>query len=73
MSGHLQAQREGKGSSRAQDLLTQYFGIFFAMFQSSAVWGNLLSSLIFGQDIHIGKVTHPVTHLIQLYSLTTDR
>ncbi|XP_076142709.1 protein unc-93 homolog A-like [Alosa pseudoharengus] len=56
MSGHLQAQREGRGISRAQDLLTQYFGIFFAMFQSSAVWGNLLSSLIFSQDTHVAEI-----------------
>ena len=55
MTAHLQAEREGRDSSRAQDLLNQYFGIFFAMFQSSAVWGNLLSSLIFSQDTHIGK------------------
>lgn len=55
MTGHLQAQREGKGSGRAKDLLTQYFGIFFAMFQTSAVWGNLLSSLVFSQDMHVGK------------------
>ncbi|KAL2088656.1 hypothetical protein ACEWY4_015555 [Coilia grayii] len=59
LSSHLQAKREGRqGSSsrRAQDLLTQYFGIFFAMFQSSAVWGNLLSSLIFSQDTHIAEI-----------------
>lgn len=55
--GNLREAREdrvGKLSQQAQDLLSQYFGIFFAMFQSSAIWGNLLSSLIFSQDTHVG-------------------
>lgn len=32
-----------------RDVVNQYFGIFFLIFQSSGVWGNLISSLVFGQ------------------------
>ncbi|KAG5277479.1 hypothetical protein AALO_G00118080 [Alosa alosa] len=47
ISGNLQADKENK---KNEDLINMYFGIFFFIFQSSAVWGNLMSSLIFGQD-----------------------
>lgn len=52
IAGNVQAAREGKKGS---DVINQYFGIFFFIFQSSAVWGNLMSSLIFGQDTKIGR------------------
>lgn len=51
ISGNTQAAAEGK---RGSDIINQYFGIFFFMFQSATVWGNLLSSLIFRQDDKIG-------------------
>ncbi|XP_036024596.1 protein unc-93 homolog A [Onychomys torridus] len=44
--GNLQAKKEGKLS---KDVVNQYFGIFFLVFQSSGVWGNLISSLVFSQ------------------------
>ncbi|XP_030628593.1 protein unc-93 homolog A isoform X1 [Chanos chanos] len=47
ISGNQQAEKEKK---KGQDIINQYFGIFFFILQSSAVWGNLMSSLIFGQD-----------------------
>ncbi|CAL8314826.1 unnamed protein product [Boreogadus saida] len=47
ISGNLQASIDGKKGS---DVINSYFGIFFFIFQSSAVWGNLMSSLIFGQN-----------------------
>ncbi|XP_078130655.1 protein unc-93 homolog A [Sander vitreus] len=50
ISGNMQASKDGKKGS---DVINQYFGIFFFIFQSSAVWGNLMSSLIFGQDTNI--------------------
>ncbi|XP_063045265.1 protein unc-93 homolog A-like [Engraulis encrasicolus] len=59
LTAQRQAQKGNSSSSvsgRAEDLLTQYFGIFFAMFQSSAIWGNLLSSAIFSQDTHIADI-----------------
>ncbi|XP_029352746.1 protein unc-93 homolog A [Echeneis naucrates] len=53
ISGNIQASKEGKKGS---DIINQYFGIFFFIFQSSAVWGNLMSSLIFGQDTNIANI-----------------
>ncbi|XP_053736208.1 protein unc-93 homolog A [Synchiropus splendidus] len=47
LAGNAEAAREGRPGS---ELINQYFGIFFFVFQSSTVWGNLMSSLIFGQD-----------------------
>ncbi|XP_023121316.1 protein unc-93 homolog A [Amphiprion ocellaris] len=53
ISGNVQAAKEGK---KGADVINQYFGIFFFIFQSSAVWGNLMSSLIFGQDNKIANI-----------------
>ncbi|XP_055100247.2 protein unc-93 homolog A isoform X2 [Symphalangus syndactylus] len=44
--GNTHAEKAGK---RGKDVVNQYFGIFFLIFQSSGVWGNLISSLVFGQ------------------------
>ncbi|XP_030659944.1 protein unc-93 homolog A isoform X2 [Nomascus leucogenys] len=44
--GNTHAEKAGK---RGKDVVNQYFGIFFLVFQSSGVWGNLISSLVFGQ------------------------
>ncbi|NP_001136011.1 unc-93 homolog A2 isoform X1 [Mus musculus] len=44
--GNLQAEKVGK---LGKDVVNQYFGIFFLVFQSSGVWGNLISSLVFGK------------------------
>ncbi|KAK2855947.1 hypothetical protein Q5P01_004682 [Channa striata] len=53
IAGNVQAANEGK---KGPDIINQYFGIFFFIFQSSAVWGNLMSSLIFGQDTNIAAI-----------------
>lgn len=53
IAGNSQGAKEGKKGS---DIINQYFGIFFFIFQSSAVWGNLMSSLIFGQDTNIADI-----------------
>ena len=50
--GNLQAQKEGK---LAKDVVNQYFGLFFLIFQSSGMWGNLISSLVFSQTPSKGK------------------
>ncbi|RXN07465.1 unc-93 -like protein [Labeo rohita] len=55
ISGNERGQKINK---KGQDLINQYFGIFFFIFQSSAVWGNLMSSLIFGQDHSIAALTN---------------
>ncbi|XP_008067057.2 protein unc-93 homolog A [Carlito syrichta] len=44
--GNTYAKKVGK---LGKDVVNQYFGIFFLIFQSSGVWGNLISSLVFGQ------------------------
>uniref|UniRef100_A0A8C0MEW2 Protein unc-93 homolog A n=2 Tax=Canis lupus familiaris TaxID=9615 RepID=A0A8C0MEW2_CANLF len=44
--GNTEAKNVGKVG---RDVVNQYFGIFFLIFQSSGVWGNLISSLVFGQ------------------------
>uniref|UniRef100_A0A8C8WPZ3 Protein unc-93 homolog A n=1 Tax=Panthera leo TaxID=9689 RepID=A0A8C8WPZ3_PANLE len=44
--GNTQAEKAGKVG---RDVVNQYFGTFFLIFQSSGVWGNLISSLVFGQ------------------------
>uniref|UniRef100_A0A6J0UZX9 Protein unc-93 homolog A n=1 Tax=Pogona vitticeps TaxID=103695 RepID=A0A6J0UZX9_9SAUR len=38
-----------KAGKVGRDVVNQYFGIFFLIFQSSGVWGNLISSLVFDQ------------------------
>lgn len=50
--GNLQAGKVGKPG---KDVVNQYFGIFFLVFQSSGVWGNLISSLVFGKMSGQGK------------------
>ncbi|KAL5021975.1 hypothetical protein ScPMuIL_001130, partial [Solemya velum] len=32
------------------DIVNRFFGFFFMMFQTSQIWGNLISSLIFSKD-----------------------
>ncbi|XP_062323639.1 protein unc-93 homolog A-like [Osmerus eperlanus] len=51
LAGQIQARQD---RSRSQAVINQYFGILFLMYQSSAVWGNLLSSLVFRQDTASG-------------------
>ncbi|XP_012709528.1 protein unc-93 homolog A [Fundulus heteroclitus] len=57
ISGNVQASKENKKGS---DVINHYFGIFFFIFQSSAVWGNLMSSLIFGQDTNIAEIPEEI-------------
>lgn len=51
--GNTHAKKAGK---HGKDVVNQYFGIFFLVFQSSGVWGNLISSLVFGQTPSQGKI-----------------
>lgn len=50
--GHAHADKTGRLS---KDVVNQYFGLFFLIFQSSGVWGNLISSLVLGQTPTRGK------------------
>uniref|UniRef100_A0A3B5RD39 Unc-93 homolog A n=1 Tax=Xiphophorus maculatus TaxID=8083 RepID=A0A3B5RD39_XIPMA len=60
ISGNVQAAKHNK---KGADVVNHYFGIFFFIFQSSAVWGNLMSSLIFGQDTNISYIVE-----VQIYT-----
>ncbi|KAM9316720.1 protein unc-93 homolog A-like [Gastrophryne carolinensis] len=46
------AEQTGK---EKKDIVNQYFGVFFLIFQTSAIWGNLISSLVF--DLGPNKVS----------------
>ncbi|XP_076976958.1 protein unc-93 homolog A [Tamandua tetradactyla] len=52
--GNTQAAKVGKPG---QAMVSQYFGTFFLIFQSSGVWGNLISSLVFGQTPTQGPIS----------------
>ncbi|XP_058389982.1 protein unc-93 homolog A isoform X2 [Diceros bicornis minor] len=51
--GNTHAEKAGKIS---KNVMNQYFGIFFLIFQLSGVWGNLISSLVFGQKPTQGAI-----------------
>ncbi|XP_038659110.1 protein unc-93 homolog A-like isoform X2 [Scyliorhinus canicula] len=59
-----------KHNKIGENIVNHYFGIFFLIFQSSAVWGNLLSSLIFqytsGKGVGVGGVILVALFLDQL-------
>ncbi|XP_074046399.1 protein unc-93 homolog A-like [Macrotis lagotis] len=54
ISGNIHAKKTGK---LEKDVINHYFGIFYLIFQSSGVWGNLISSLVFQQEPPIGEIT----------------
>lgn len=45
----LGSRRAEATGTASKDAVSQFFGIFYLIFQSSGVWGNLISSLVFGQ------------------------
>ncbi|XP_048391485.1 protein unc-93 homolog A isoform X2 [Stegostoma tigrinum] len=49
-----------KHSKIGENVVNHYFGIFFLVFQSSAVWGNLLSSLIFQYSSKKANITDEI-------------
>ncbi|XP_019514999.1 PREDICTED: protein unc-93 homolog A [Hipposideros armiger] len=51
--GNTHAEKAGKVG---KDVVNHYFGIFFLIFQSAGVWGNLISSLVFGQTPTQGAI-----------------
>ncbi|XP_063773794.1 protein unc-93 homolog A-like [Pseudophryne corroboree] len=46
-TGIRYAKRMGK---EKMDVVNQYFGVFFLIYQSSGIWGNLISSLVLEQN-----------------------
>ncbi|XP_078261309.1 protein unc-93 homolog A isoform X3 [Rhinoraja longicauda] len=55
--GNRYAAKFNKVAENAENVVNHYFGIFFLIFQSSAVWGNLMSSLIFQYTSNNGNIT----------------
>lgn len=51
--GSTRARKAGKVG---KDVVNHYFGMFFLIFQLSGVWGNLISSLVFGQTPTQGAI-----------------
>ncbi|XP_069589840.1 protein unc-93 homolog A-like [Ranitomeya imitator] len=47
ISGIMYAKNTGK---EKMDVVNQYFGLFFLIYQSSGIWGNLISSLVLTQN-----------------------
>ncbi|NWZ79242.1 UN93A protein, partial [Poecile atricapillus] len=54
IAGTLYAEKAGKN---AKDIINQYFGVFFLVFQTSGVWGNLISALILDQSSNKVEIT----------------
>ncbi|XP_036624373.1 protein unc-93 homolog A-like [Trichosurus vulpecula] len=53
-SGNIYAKKTGK---LGKDVVNQYFGVFYLIFQSSGVWGNLISSLVLQQEPPKGELS----------------
>ncbi|XP_056422997.1 protein unc-93 homolog A-like isoform X2 [Hyla sarda] len=47
ISGIRFAKQNGR---EKMDIVNQYFGLFFLIYQSSGIWGNLISSLVLNQN-----------------------
>ncbi|XP_069811629.1 protein unc-93 homolog A-like isoform X1 [Dendropsophus ebraccatus] len=47
VSGIRYAEQTGK---EKMDVVNQYFGVFFLIYQTSGIWGNLISSLVLQQN-----------------------
>lgn len=56
--GSMHAEKTGK---LGKDVVSQYFGIFFLIYQSAGGFGNLISSLVFGQTPTQGNRKEVVT------------
>ncbi|XP_053141288.1 protein unc-93 homolog A isoform X1 [Hemicordylus capensis] len=69
IAGNSYAQKAGKNG---KDVVSQYFGIFFLIFQSSGVWGNLISSLVFGQTPHKVQISEADLACCGAYDCTTN-
>ncbi|XP_036236786.1 protein unc-93 homolog A [Molothrus ater] len=69
IAGTLYAEKAGKS---ARDIINQYFGIFFLVFQTSGVWGNLISSLILSQSSNQGEISEEDLECCGAYDCLTD-
>ncbi|XP_068041294.1 protein unc-93 homolog A [Anomalospiza imberbis] len=69
IAGTSYAEKAGKN---AKDIINQYFGIFFLVFQTSGVWGNLISSLILSQSSNQGEISEEDLECCGAYDCLTD-
>ncbi|XP_064270090.1 protein unc-93 homolog A isoform X5 [Passer domesticus] len=69
IAGTLYAEKAGKN---AKDIISQYFGIFFLVFQTSGIWGNLISSLILSQSSNQGEISEDNLECCGAYDCLTD-
>ncbi|XP_054676195.1 protein unc-93 homolog A isoform X1 [Grus americana] len=69
IAGNSYAEKAGKNG---KDIINQYFGVFFLIFQSSGIWGNLISSLIFSQASNKVEVSEENLACCGAYDCMTD-
>ncbi|XP_064301649.1 protein unc-93 homolog A isoform X2 [Phalacrocorax carbo] len=69
IAGNSYAEKAGKNG---KDIISQYFGVFFLIFQSSGIWGNLISSLIFSQASNKVELSEENLACCGAYDCTTD-
>lgn len=69
IAGNSYAEKAGK---IGKDIINQYFGVFFLIFQSSGIWGNLISSLILSQSSNKGKIYFKPWHFYYIHELVLD-
>ncbi|XP_048155781.1 protein unc-93 homolog A isoform X3 [Corvus hawaiiensis] len=69
IAGTSYAEKAGKN---AKDIINQYFGVFFLVFQSSGIWGNLISSLILSQSSTKVEISEEDLECCGAYNCLTD-
>ncbi|NWY38919.1 UN93A protein, partial [Sylvia atricapilla] len=69
IAGTSYAEKAGKN---AKDIINQYFGVFFLVFQSSGIWGNLISSLILSQSSTKVEISEEDLKCCGAYNCLTD-
>ncbi|XP_051471235.1 protein unc-93 homolog A isoform X2 [Apus apus] len=69
IAGNSYAEKAGKNG---KDIINQYFGVFFLIFQSSGIWGNLISSLIFSQASNKVEISEENLACCGAYDCMTD-
>ncbi|NXE77994.1 UN93A protein, partial [Cochlearius cochlearius] len=69
IAGNSYAEKAGK---IGKDIINQYFGVFFLIFQSSGIWGNLISSLILSQASNKVEISEENLTCCGAYDCVTD-
>ncbi|PKU41534.1 hypothetical protein llap_8158 [Limosa lapponica baueri] len=69
IAGNSYAEKAGKNG---KDIINQYFGVFFLIFQSAGIWGNLISSLIFSQASNKAEISEENLACCGAYDCMSD-